>query len=123
MFIYICCLVDNLYFLKKVKEVFVGEKIVGFFYNFNIYFYSEYLLCLEDVKCICEMLEIELFEGDYELEKFLDKVKGKELLGEKSERCFECFDLCLEVSVLKVFELGEEKFIIILFISFKKDFN
>ncbi|MGL2745472.1 epoxyqueuosine reductase QueH, partial [Helicobacter pylori] len=110
MLIHICCSVDNLYFLKKAKEAFVGEKIVGFFYNPNIHPYSEYLLRLEDVKRTCEMLGIELLEGDYELEKFLDKAKGKELLGEKSERCFECFDLRLEASALKAFELGEERF-------------
>ncbi len=69
------------------------------------------------------MLEIELIEGDYELEKFLDKAKGKELLGEKSERCFECFDLRLEASALKAFELGEEKFTTTLLTSPKKDPN
>ncbi len=31
MLIHICCSVDNLYFLKKAKEAFVGEKIIGFF--------------------------------------------------------------------------------------------
>ncbi|PDW28693.1 hypothetical protein BB455_03035, partial [Helicobacter pylori] len=123
MLIHICCSVDNLYFLKKAKEAFVGEKIIGFFYNPNIHPYSEYLLRLEDVKRTCEMLGIELLEGEYELEKFLDKAKGKELLGEKSERCFECFDLRLEASALKAFELGEEKFTTTLLTSPKKDPN
>ncbi|GAA9843683.1 epoxyqueuosine reductase QueH [Helicobacter pylori] len=123
MLIHVCCSVDNLYFLKKAKEAFVGEKIIGFFYNPNIHPYSEYLLRLEDVKRTCEILGIELLEGDYELEKFLDKAKGKELLGEKSERCFECFDLRLEASALKAFELGEEKFTTTLLTSPKKDPN
>ena len=78
------------------------------------------MLRLEDVKRTCEMLGIELLEGDYELEKFLDKAKGKELLGEKSERCFECFDLRLEASALKAFELGEKKFTTTLLTSPKK---
>ncbi|AFI05711.1 epoxyqueuosine reductase QueH [Helicobacter cetorum] len=123
MLIHICCSVDNLYFLKKAKEAFLNEKILGFFYNPNIHPYSEYLLRLADVKRTCEMLEIELIEGDYELEKFLDKAKGMELLGEKSERCFECFDLRLEATALKAKELGQQQFTTTLLTSPKKDPN
>ncbi|WP_104748694.1 epoxyqueuosine reductase QueH [Helicobacter cetorum] len=121
MLIHICCSVDNLYFLKKAKEAFKEEKIVGFFYNPNIHPYSEYLLRLADVKRTCKMLEIELIEGEYELEKFLNKAKGLELLGEKSERCFECFDLRLETTALKALELGEKSFTTTLLTSPKKD--
>ncbi|WP_104712328.1 epoxyqueuosine reductase QueH [Helicobacter cetorum] len=121
MLIHICCSVDNLYFLKKAKEAFKEEKIIGFFYNPNIHPYSEYLLRLQDVKRTCEMLEIELIEGAYELERFLDKAKGMELLGEKSARCMECFDLRLETTAQKALELGQEKFTTTLLTSPKKD--
>ncbi len=120
MLVHICCSVDSHYFLEKLQEDFPDEKLIGFFYDPNIHPYSEYLLRLKDVKFSCEQLGIELLEGAYDVEAWLQLVKGLENEPEKGDRCTVCFDTRLEVSVQKSIELGCKKFTTSLLISPKK---
>lgn len=120
MLVHICCSVDSHYFLQRLTEEFPNEKLVGFFYDPNIHPYSEYRLRFEDVKYSCEILGIELLEGEYDLDKWLELVKGLENEPEKGDRCTVCFDRRLEVSVQKAIELGHTTFTTSLLISPKK---
>ena len=120
MLIHICCSVDSHYFLQKIKEDYPLENLVGFFYNPNIHPYSEYRLRLLDVQYSCKQLGIELVEGKYDLETWINIVKGLENEPEKGNRCSECFDRRLEVSVQKAIELNHNKFTTTLLISPKK---
>ncbi|MEA3497573.1 MAG: epoxyqueuosine reductase QueH [Campylobacterota bacterium] len=120
MLVHICCSVDSHYFLQKIQEDYPNEKIVGFFYDPNIHPYSEYRLRLLDVQYSCDKLGIELIEGEYDLESWLQIVKGLENEPEKGDRCTVCFDRRLEVSVQKAIELGDNKFTTTLLISPKK---
>ncbi len=120
MLIHICCSVDSHYFLEKLQEDFPNEKLIGFFYDPNIHPYSEYLLRLEDVKFSCEQLGIKLLEGAYDIEAWLQLVKGLENEPEKGDRCTVCFDRRLEVSAEKAKELGCKNFTTSLLISPKK---
>lgn len=120
MLVHICCAVDSHYFLQKLREDYPEEKLIGFFYDPNIHPYSEYYLRLLDVKRSCKMLDIELIEGEYDVEKWLSLVKGWENEPEKGERCGICFDRRFEVSAKKAQELGETRYTSTLLTSPKK---
>jgi hypothetical protein len=118
--VHICCSVDSHYFLEKIKEEYPQEKIVGYFYDPNIHPYSEYALRLLDVEYSCKLLGIELIEGPYDLENWLNAIKGLEQEPEKGDRCTVCFDERLKKSAQKAKELGHTSFTTTLLISPKK---
>jgi len=120
LLVHICCSVDSHFFLQKLREEFPDEKLVGFFYDPNIHPYSEYRLRLLDVRRSCELLGIELLEGEYDFENWLDTVRGYENEPEKGKRCEICFDKRLEVSAKKAKEIGEGVVTTTLLVSPKK---
>ena len=120
MLVHICCSVDSHFFLEKLKRDFPDEKLIGFFYDPNIHPYSEYKLRLLDVKRSCKKLGVELIEGEYDFESWLNAVKGLENEPEKGKRCSVCFDRRLEVSAKKAKEIGEKRYTTTLLVSPKK---
>jgi len=120
MLVHICCAVDSHYFLQKLQADYPDEKLIGFFYDPNIHPYSEYYLRLLDVKRSCRMLGIELIEGAYDFELWMETVRGLEHEPEKGSRCAVCFDRRFEVSAQKAAELGENSFTSTLLTSPKK---
>ena len=117
---HVCCAVDAVYFLKRLKEDFPDSQIVAYFYDPNIHPYEEYLLRLKESERACKILGIEFMEGPYNLEGWLQKVKGYEHYPEKGARCVICFDERLENSVKKAKELGCDAFTTTLLMSPKK---
>jgi len=93
---------------------------VGYFYDPNIHPYSEYQLRLLDVKRSCKMLGIELLEGDYDVENWINLVRGFEDEPEKGERCAICFDRRFEVTAQQASKMGENRFTSTLLTSPKK---
>lgn len=120
MLVHICCSVDSHFFIEKLQQEFPDEKLVGFFYDPNIHPYSEYRLRLLDVMRSCKRLGIELIEGPYDYENWLDAVRGLEYEPEKGARCEVCFDRRFEVSAHKALELGESTMTTTLLVSPKK---
>lgn len=120
MLVHICCSVDSHFFIEKLQQEYPDEKLVGFFYDPNIHPYSEYQLRLLDVERSCKKLGIELIEGEYDFETWLDAVRGLESEPEKGARCEVCFDRRFEVSALKALELGESTMTTTLLVSPKK---
>lgn len=120
MLVHICCSVDSHFFLQKLQEAYPHERLIGFFYDPNIHPYSEYQLRLLDVKRSCDKLGIPLVEGDYNVEGWLDAVRGLEFEPEKGKRCQVCFDNRLEESAKKASELGEKTLTTTLLTSPKK---
>jgi predicted adenine nucleotide alpha hydrolase (AANH) superfamily ATPase len=120
MLIHICCSVDSHYFLQKIQEQYPDEKLVGFFYDPNIHPYSEYKLRLLDVQYSCKKLGIELIQGKYDLENWMQIVKGLENEPEKGDRCTVCFHNRLEVTVQQAIKLEHVSFTTTLLISPKK---
>jgi predicted adenine nucleotide alpha hydrolase (AANH) superfamily ATPase len=120
MLVHICCAVDSHYFLQKLREDYPEEKLVGFFYDPNIHPYSEYRLRLLEVERSCRQLGIELIEGPYDFESWMEAVRGLENEPEKGRRCSVCFDRRFEVSAAKAAELGERRFTSTLLTSPKK---
>jgi predicted adenine nucleotide alpha hydrolase (AANH) superfamily ATPase len=115
--VHICCSVDSHFFLEKLQQDFADEKLTGFFYDPNIHPYSEYKLRLLDVERSCKKLGIELLEGEYDFEAWMQAVKGLENEPEKGARCEVCFDKRFEVSAKKALELGETKVTTTLLVS------
>ena len=120
MLVHICCSVDSHYFLQKLQAEYPEEKLTGFFYDPNIHPYSEYYLRLLDVKRSCKMLGIDLLEGEYDVENWLEAVRGLEHEPEKGSRCGVCFDRRFEISAKKAREIGENTFTSTLLTSPKK---
>ncbi|MEA2090985.1 MAG: epoxyqueuosine reductase QueH [Campylobacterota bacterium] len=117
MLVHICCSVDSHFFLEKLQVEFPDEKLTGFFYDPNIHPYSEYQLRLLDVQRSCKKLGIEVIEGEYDFEAWMDAVKGLENEPEKGKRCEVCFDKRFDVSAKKALELGEDKITTTLLVS------
>ncbi len=120
MLVHICCAVDSHFFLQKLRDDYPNEKLIGFFYDSNIHPYSEYYLRLLDVKRSCKLLDIELIEGEYDTQSWLEAVKGYENEPEKGKRCSICFDNRFETSAAKAKELGMKIFTSTLLTSPKK---
>lgn len=120
MLVHICCSVDSHFFIEKLQHEYPDEKLVGFFYDPNIHPYSEYRLRLLDVERSCKKLGIELIEGPYDFESWMDAVRGLEHEPEKGGRCEVCFDRRFEVSAQKALELGESAMTTTLLVSPKK---
>ena len=117
MLVHICCSVDSHFFLQKLQQDFPKEKLTGFFYDPNIHPYSEYQLRLLDVERSCKKLSIELIEGPYDYENWLEAVRGLENEAEKGLRCEVCFDKCFIQSAKKALELSEKKITTTLLVS------
>lgn len=117
MLVHICCSVDSHFFLEKLQTDFPDEKLTGFFYDPNIHPYSEYQLRLLDVQRSCKKLGIEVLEGEYDFENWMQAVRGLENEPEKGARCEVCFDKRFSVSAKKALELGEKKITTTLLVS------
>ncbi len=117
MLVHICCSVDSHFFLEKLQADFPEEKLTGFFYDPNIHPYSEYQLRLLDVERSCKKLGIELLEGEYDFEAWMDAVRGLEKEPEKGARCEVCFDKRFITSAKKALEIGEDKITTTLLVS------
>lgn len=117
MLVHICCSVDSHYFLEEISKEFKDEKITCFFYDPNIHPYSEYKLRFLDVQRSCNILNIDLIEGDYNYKNWLKAINGFENEPEKGKRCNICFDNRLSETVKIAQELEENKFTTTLLIS------
>lgn len=72
---------------------------------------------LLDVKRSCNKLGIDLLEGEYDYESWLQAVRGLENEPEKGARCEVCFDKRFTTSAKKALELGEKKITTTLLVS------
>ena len=109
MVVHLCCSVDAGYFLRRLKNLYPHEKLIGYFYDPNIHPYSEFKLRSLDTKRICEIEGVEFIEGEYDYLTWYEKTKGLENEPEKGKRCSVCFDLSLEHSARLAKKLGEDK--------------
>ena len=66
------------------------------------------------------MLGVELIEGEYDTQSWLEAVRGLEKEPEKGARCAVCFDKRFEVTAQQAFKMGEKSFTSTLLTSPKK---
>ncbi len=121
--VHICCGVDAVYALRKIKEEFPNSEIKGYFYDPNIHPKEEYELRWLETKRVCDDLGIECIKGDYELDLWLNKTKGLENEPERGERCSVCHYLRLEKTSQLAKKIGFNKITTVLMMSPKKDFD
>ncbi|SNZ03713.1 hypothetical protein SAMN06265182_0452 [Persephonella hydrogeniphila] len=121
--VHICCGVDAVYALRKLKEEFPDSYIEGYFYDPNIHPEEEYLLRWIETERVCNDLGIKCHLAPYELEIWLDTVKGLENEPERGERCTVCHDLRLEKTAQFAKERGFDSITTVLMMSPKKDFE
>ncbi len=107
--------------MQKLQEDYPQEKLTGFFYDPNIHPYSEYYLRMIDAKRSCEKLGFDFVEGEYDVEGWLEAVRGLEMEPEKGKRCKVCFDNRLETSAKQAHKMGEKMVTTTLLMSPLKD--
>lgn len=98
-----CCAPCSSYVLIYLRQFF---RITVFYYNPNITFSDEYEKRVAEQKRLIAALNaspdggfpIEILEGSYEPERFLEAAKGLEKCPEGGERCHKCFELRLSES-------------------------
>ncbi|NLY03646.1 MAG: epoxyqueuosine reductase QueH [Campylobacter sp.] len=120
MVVQICCSVDFAYFLKRLREDYPNEQILGYFYNPNIHPYAEFMLRYHDCQRVAKKHGIELILGEYDLDGWFEYVKGQEKEPERGERCLSCFDYRLSSTVKFAKSKNEKKITTTLLMSPKK---
>jgi predicted adenine nucleotide alpha hydrolase (AANH) superfamily ATPase len=103
-----------------MQQEYPEAKLIGFFYDPNIHPYSEYYLRLLDVKRSCDILGIELSEGEYDYLGWIEATRWLENEPEKGARCSVCFDRRFEVSAKEAQKIGATHFTSTLLTSPKK---
>jgi predicted adenine nucleotide alpha hydrolase (AANH) superfamily ATPase len=121
--VHICCGVDAVWALQKIKEEFPESELKGFFYDPNIHPEEEYQLRWIETERVCNHLGIECIKGEYSVDKWLSATKGYEHVPERGERCSICHDLRLEETAKLAKKLGYSKITTVLMMSPKKDFH
>lgn len=109
MLVHVCCSVDSHYFLQELSKQYPNDELIAFFYNPNIHPKEEYDLRLLDVKRSCNMLNVKLIEGNYDIVSWLDRTYGFEDEEEKGHRCSLCFDERLIKTAMLALEINESK--------------
>ena len=111
-----CCAPCSSHVISLLKN-YVDLTI--FYSNDNIYPVEEYQKRLEEEIRFCKEIDsnIEVIFDPYQAVDYADAVKGYETLGEKTERCYKCYELRLEKTAKKAKELGFDYFTTTLSIS------
>lgn len=116
-----CCAPCASYPIKKLIED--GFEPIVFFYNPNIFPSDEYEIRRVELQKYCKKNQIEYLEGEYEIKKFYEKIKGLEKEKEKGKRCSICFNLRLEKTAQIAKSKGINLFTTTLSVSPHKDSN
>jgi len=115
-----CCAPCSSYVLECLSNYF---DITILYYNPNIYPFSEYERRRNELKRFIQEAKypIEIIEKTYQDTEFYNAVRGKEHLGERSERCFACYHLRMKEACIYAKEHGFDYFTTTLSISPHKD--
>ncbi len=121
--VHICCGVDAVYALRKLKEDYPDAYIEGYFYDPNIHPEEEYILRWIETERVCNQIGIKCHLAPYELDRWLEVVKGLENEPERGKRCTVCHDIRLEKTAQFAKEKGFDSITTVLMMSPKKDFD
>jgi len=114
MLVHICCAPDALYVMDLLKEGYLAK---GYFYNPNIHPLEEYRIRLEETRKVAGMLGFELFEEEYDKDRWLEMTIKFKDEPEKGRRCDICYAMRLERTARKASELSFDYFTTIMSIS------
>ena len=97
LLLHACCAPCSSYTIEYLSKYF---KITIYYYNPNIHPENEYIRRIEELKSFLNRFntinKVELVEARYSTTEYFDRIKGLENLGEKSERCYNCYSLRME---------------------------
>lgn len=97
LLLHACCAPCSSYVLEYLTAYF---DITVYFYNPNITSHTEYLKRYNELERLISLMphenKIELTDGEYAPEHFLELSRGLETLPEGGARCFKCYRLRLE---------------------------
>lgn len=118
LLLHACCGPCSSYVLEYLSNYF---EITILFYNPNIYPKEEYERRLSELEIFLPKVnyknKVNLIKDEYIPSDYYNSVKGLELLGEKSQRCFECYKLRLLKAVKYAKDNGYDYFTTTLSIS------
>lgn len=113
-----CCAPCSSYVLEYLNKYFL---ITSFYYNPNISEEVEYIKRVNELNRLIEEMpvinEVNLMIGRYEPEEFERAIKGLENLGEKSRRCYACYELRIRETAKTAADEGFDYFTTTLSIS------
>ncbi len=93
------CLTQVLHLLKDYFDITV------YYYNPCIYPKEEYIKRLNEVKKLCSIYSVQLFEGEYNPSDFYNATLGREKDKEGGERC----KICLAMRIDSAGKIAKEK--------------
>jgi len=91
--------------------------VTCFWYDPNIQPREEYDLRLEAFKKVAEIENVPFIEGEYDVNFFLERIRGLEASPETGAKCSICYDLRLDRSALEAKKLGFDTYATTLAIS------
>ena len=124
LLLHACCAPCSSAVLERLANFF---KISIFYYNPNITEESEYLKRINELKRFVSVFKtkypVEVIEGEYNPEVFIEMAKGLEEEPERGKRCYKCYELRLEETAKIAEELGFNHFATTLTLSPHKNAN
>lgn len=102
LILHACCAPCNSYVYEQLKPTY---NISVYFYNPNIAPYSEYQKRLKEIETFCKMNGLCLYCGNYDVRTWTRLVKQYRFAGERTERCWKCF----EVRLRETFEFAKSQ--------------
>jgi predicted adenine nucleotide alpha hydrolase (AANH) superfamily ATPase len=101
--VHVCCASCSSYVLPYLSDRF---EVTAYFFNPNIQPEEEYRLRLAEMRRLCLHFDIPFVEGRYEPEAWWRRIEPFRRLPERSERCWQCYDLRLEETAAKAAGMG-----------------
>jgi len=103
LLLHICCVGCGVYASQILKQDY---EVALFFYNPNIWPAEEYAKRLAEARKIAKQFSLQLIEGEYNHDQWLEAVRGRESDPERGERCLICYRFRLERAAVMAKKLG-----------------
>ena len=116
LLLHACCGPCSSYVIEYLSNYF---DITIYYYNPNTYPENEFIRRLEELKKFTSTFNnnVKVIEENYDSGEFYKSIKGLEKLGERSERCYKCYELRMKKTILYAKENNYEYFTTTLSIS------
>lgn len=114
LLVHTCCAPCSTHTIDVLKDYF---DITIFYSNSNIYPEEEFRKRLDEQIEYAARFNISVIEDSYNSKEFYETIKGHELDGEKSKRCYLCYEMRLRHTIERAKALGFDYFTTSLSIS------
>ena len=114
LLLHTCCAPCSTHTIDVLKDYF---DITIFYSNSNIYPEEEFRKRLDEQIEYAARFNISVIEDSYNSKEFYETIKGHELDGEKSKRCYLCYEMRLRHTIERAKALGFDYFTTSLSIS------